>query len=598
MLAILTLMALGYILGSIPTGYWVVKALKGIDIRTIGSGSTGTTNVLRAAGKTAALFVLIVDILKGYFPVLLAQVLEEAALSHLPSGLEPMPNSLLGILVGSLKAVPCHDLQLVAPVVAIAALVGHSKSIFLGFQGGKSAATGLGTLFGLNALAAAETFGFWILLVALTRYVSLASMLGVTACVFFMWAAKTPPSYVGYCVFAMIYVIARHKDNIGRLLKGTEPKLGEKKAVEVKASQVEDPGESKPGQAAGVLLAFLIFMGAPAQAKVVASDTVGLTPEEIVNIRVYKQTNHAVVNVRTVGSSEAVYLNVAPPDSGSGTIITSDGYILTNYHVVERAQTIRITLFDGQTVPARVVGTDPAFDLAILKIEPPKGKPLSVIPFGDSSQMQVGRKVYAIGNPFGLERTLTQGIVSSLGRTLTTKAGRVVQGVIQTDAAINPGNSGGPLLDTSGKMIGITTAIASNVGQSSGIGFAIPINLAKKIVPQLIAKGRVERPDIGIWVAQPTDKGLRVVQLNEKGPAAKAGISGPKLTKLQQGAFTFNFVDNNSADIITSIDNKQVRTAEDLLSYLEDKRAGQTVVLGIWRSGRLVKVPVKLSSGE
>lgn len=591
MLAILTLMALGYILGSIPTGYWVVKALKGIDIRTIGSGSTGTTNVLRAAGKTAALFVLIVDILKGYFPVLLAQVLEEAALSHLPSGLEPMPNSLLGILVGSLKAVPCHDLQLVAPVVAIAALVGHSKSIFLGFQGGKSAATGLGTLFGLNALAAAETFGFWILLVALTRYVSLASMLGVTACVFFMWAAKTPPSYVGYCVFAMIYVIARHKDNIGRLLKGTEPKLGQKK---------DKQAESVSEQAAGVLLAFLIFIGAPCQAKV-ATATSGLMPEELVNIRVYKQTNHAVVNVSPVGSSEAMILNAGPPDGGSGSIITADGYILTNFHVVAGAQkTVQVTLFDGQTVPARIIGVDPQFDLAILKIEPPQGKSLSVIPFGDSSQLEVGRIVYAIGNPFGLGRTLTKGVVSSLGRSLTSPVGREIQGVIQTDAAINPGNSGGPLLDTSGKMVGITTAIATrkNVNQSAGIGFAIPINLAKKIVPQLIAKGRVERADIGISRAYQTDKGLLVLLLNEKGPAARAGISGPKKTKVQQGMFIFDMVDYNSADILTSIDNKQVRTAEDLLSYLEDKRAGQTVVLGIWRSGRLVKVPVKLSSGE
>jgi S1-C subfamily serine protease len=221
-----------------------------------------------------------------------------------------------------------------------------------------------------------------------------------------------------------------------------------------------------------------------------------LSEDEKVNIRVYKTANRAVVNVSTVASAEETMMNngVVKEGFGSGSIINPDGYILTNNHVVEGFQNVRVTLWDGTNLPGQVVGVDPQTDLAVVKVDPPKNIKLTVLPLGDSGQMEVGRRVLAIGNPFGLDRTMTVGIVSSLGRTMTTAQGRAIKGIIQTDAAINPGNSGGPLLDSQAKIIGINTAIFSRAGQSAGIGFAIPINIAKNIIPQPRAARR-KRPD-------------------------------------------------------------------------------------------------------
>ncbi len=323
----------------------------------------------------------------------------------------------------------------------------------------------------------------------------------------------------------------------------------------------------------------------------------GISPEESTNIRVYRATNKAVVNITTVGglSPEQVFFNIVPQQgSGSGTIIDEQGHILTNNHVVENARAVRVTLFDGTNLPADVVGTDPSNDLAVLKIDPPPGMKLATIPLGDSSRLEVGRKVLAIGNPFGLDRTLTQGIVSSLGRTLRAEDGRLIKGIIQTDAAINPGNSGGPLLDTAGRMIGINTAIVSRSGQSAGIGFAIPINIARRLVPELIAHHRVIRPDIGIQMVQPTEQGLRVIRLEEGGPAAAAGITGPRVTVQRQGPFTLSSVDFSTADIIEAVDGTRTRTFDDLMSYIEGRKASQVITLTVLRQGRLVKIPVKL----
>jgi S1-C subfamily serine protease len=194
-----------------------------------------------------------------------------------------------------------------------------------------------------------------------------------------------------------------------------------------------------------------------------------------------------------------------------------------------------------------------------------------------------------------LDRTLTVGIVSSLGRTLRTENGRLIKGIIQTDAAINPGNSGGPLLDASGKMVGITTAILSSSGQNSGIGLAIPINIAKRIIPELIVHHRVVRPDIGIQAVQQMERGLRVIKVEPGGPAAKAGLSGPKIVVYRDGAFSFQSLDSSLADIITLVDNMPVRSADDLLSYIEHKKPGQVVTLTILRAGRTLKIPVKLT---
>jgi S1-C subfamily serine protease len=323
-----------------------------------------------------------------------------------------------------------------------------------------------------------------------------------------------------------------------------------------------------------------------------------ITPDEAINIRVYKNANKAVVNIANISGSEDQF-NVLPQEGcGSGTIISSDGYILTNFHVIDGADTLRVTLSDGRVLPTNVVGTDPANDLAVVKINPPPGTKLTTIPFGDSSKLEVGRRVLAIGNPFGLDRTLTQGIVSSLGRTLRTHSGRLIKGIIQTDAAINPGNSGGPLLDTQGKLVGINTAIFSRAGQSAGIGLAIPINIAKRIVPELISKHGISRPDLGIQVVQVTDAGLRVMKLDPGGPAAKAGLSGPKHVVYRDGPFTFENIDVSPADIIISIDNAVVQSADDLLSYVEQKSPGQVVTLTVLRGGKKLQFNVKLASNN
>lgn len=252
-----------------------------------------------------------------------------------------------------------------------------------------------------------------------------------------------------------------------------------------------------------------------------------LTPDEAVNVRVYKMANRGVVNISRITDQDILFSMIPHEGVGSGSIISAEGYILTNFHVIEGGNIIKVTLWDGTTLRGKLVGEDPSNDLAVIKVDPPPNKPLTVLPLGDSAKIEVGRRVFAIGNPFGLDRTMTIGIVSSLGRTLRTENGRVIKGILQTDAAINPGNSGGPLLDTSGQIIGITTAIKSLAGQSAGIGLAIPINIAKSIIPELIAHHYISRPEIGIQGIE-TDNGLRVVYVEPEGPAAKAGISGPR----------------------------------------------------------------------
>lgn len=564
----------GYLLGSIPTGYWLVKYLKGIDIRTQGSGSTGATNVLRAAGKKAAALVLIVDVLKGCLPVCLASYFESTTVT----------------ITGA------QSWHLLAPAVALCTLIGHSKSIFLKFQGGKSAATALGTLLALNWLCGLGVFALWIFLVWSTRLVSVASMTAGVFSVLLMWLLGNPVSHVGYCVLGAVYVIYRHMANIKRLLNGTEPKLGAGAATSL-GSQI-------------VILATMMLANQAATAQSIKSSRSKpvskaspanlnqpfISAEEAITIGIYKNTNKAVVNITTSSTVEDVFMNILPREgSGSGSIISSDGYILTNNHVIEGARALKVTLFNGNSVPAKLVGADPANDLAIVKIDAPPGINLTTLKLGDSSKLEVGRKVLAIGNPFGLDRTLTQGIVSSIGRTLKTENGRLIKGIIQTDAAINPGNSGGPLLDTAGNMVGINTAILSKAGQSAGIGFAIPVNIAKRIVPELIAHHQIIRPELGILSVQPIDSGLRVINVDPNGPAGVAGISGPKEVNIRNGPFLFHTFDISQADIITGVDNIKVKSPDDLLSYIDNKKPGQIVTLSILRQGRLLKIPVKLS---
>ncbi|MBX3072661.1 trypsin-like peptidase domain-containing protein [Candidatus Obscuribacterales bacterium] len=339
--------------------------------------------------------------------------------------------------------------------------------------------------------------------------------------------------------------------------------------------------------------------------------TAGLTPDEKVNVSVYEKSYRAVVNIAPLATAEQVYFygHDNQDGIGSGVVISPEGHIVTNNHVTGDADAVKVTFFDGTSLPARVIGKDPSNDLAVIKIQAEAGRKFHYVEWGDSSNLQPGRRVFAIGNPFGLDHTMTQGIVSSLNRTFTTPNKRLIKGIIQTDAAINPGNSGGPLLDTQGRVIGITTAILSRSGQSAGIGLAIPANITKTIVPELIKHGIVKRPDMGIVLLHPEGVrtrtgaifGLRVMQLDPKGPSAEAGLRVPKLVVYNLGGgMLMRQMDRNLADLIVAVDNIEVRQVDDLLSYVEKKDPGQVVNLTVLRNDadkgpRIMKIPVKLA---
>ena len=339
--------------------------------------------------------------------------------------------------------------------------------------------------------------------------------------------------------------------------------------------------------------------------------TAGLTPDEKVNVSVYEKSYRAVVNIAPLATAEQVYFygHDNQDGIGSGVVISPEGHIVTNNHVTGDADAVKVTFFDGTSLPARVIGKDPSNDLAVIKIQAEAGRKFHYVEWGDSSNLQPGRRVFAIGNPFGLDHTMTQGIVSSLNRTFTTPNKRLIKGIIQTDAAINPGNSGGPLLDTQGRVIGITTAILSRSGQSAGIGLAIPANITKTIVPELIKHGIVKRPDMGIVLLHPEVVrtrtgaifGLRVMQLDPKGPSAEAGLRVPKLVVYNLGGgMLMRQMDRNLADLIVAVDNIEVRQVDDLLSYVEKKDPGQVVNLTVLRNDadkgpRIMKIPVKLA---
>ena len=325
----------------------------------------------------------------------------------------------------------------------------------------------------------------------------------------------------------------------------------------------------------------------------------GLTPEERVNIAVYENVNRSVVNITTQSRGERFFWMEIPSEGeGSGTVIDRQGHILTNFHVVDQAQEIQVTLFTGESYSARLVGEDPTNDVAILKIDAPVENLYPVV-FGDSAKLRVGQRVFAIGNPFGLERTLTTGIISSLGRSLPSRrTNRTIKQIIQIDAAINPGNSGGPLLDTRGRLIGINTAIASRTGESAGVGFAIPINTVARVVPQLIQNGRVLRPDAGIAKVLQTDEGLLIATLIPGGAAEKAGLRGMAVRTKRQGLLLFEYIDRSTADLIAAVDGEPTKTVDDFLSVVESRQPGDRVMLGIIREGRKLEVPITLERGE
>lgn len=310
------------------------------------------------------------------------------------------------------------------------------------------------------------------------------------------------------------------------------------------------------------------------------------------NIDVYKALSPGVAFINTTSISQDWFGNEQEgKGNGSGSVIDTNGNIVTNFHVIEGAQKLTVSFGGDKTYPASVVGGDPDTDLAVIKIDnPPAG--LTVIPLGDSDKLAVGQKVLAIGNPFGLDRTLTTGVISGLQRPIRARNGRPIDAAIQTDASINPGNSGGPLLDKYGKMIGINSQILSPAGGSVGVGFAIPINTAKRVVPQLIQYGEVRRPKLGASLPSvedlkqrgyrlPVEEGLLVYQLVQGGSAERAGMHG--ITP-----------DGNIGDIILSAEGQKLNDLDDLYRLLDKKQIGDTVNFEVYRGGRTVTVPVKL----
>lgn len=314
------------------------------------------------------------------------------------------------------------------------------------------------------------------------------------------------------------------------------------------------------------------------------------------NIEVYRTLSPGVVFIQSTSYARDFFGFVEPQQgSGSGSILDQQGNILTNYHVIADAQKLTVSLGGKKNYPAVVVGRDPDTDLAVIRLTEKPAGPLTVVPMGDSDKLVVGQKVLAIGNPFGLDRTLTTGVISGLQRPIRARNNRLIEGAIQTDASINPGNSGGPLLDSRGRMIGINSQILSPSGSSAGVGFAVPVSIAKRVVPQLLQNGQVRRPKLGIstrdveairnQVDLPVSEGVLIVQVARGGGAAAAGLRGMQQTEM--GDFELG-------DIIVGIDNDKVDNSDDLFRVLDKYQIGQTVQVHIWRDGRRTSVPVRL----
>jgi S1-C subfamily serine protease len=310
-----------------------------------------------------------------------------------------------------------------------------------------------------------------------------------------------------------------------------------------------------------------------------------LADDEKSNIQLFRQTSQSVANITTSALSRDNFsLNVSeiPKGTGTGFVWDANGHIVTNSHVVDEGNAWKVTLADQSTWDAEVVGVAPDRDIAVLKIAADRSR-LRPLLVGTSTNLEVGQKVFAIGFPFGLDQTLTTGIISGLGREMRSRTNRLIEGVIQTDAAINPGNSGGPLLNSSGELIGVNTAIYSPSGASAGIGFAIPVDSLKRAVPQLISEGRITRPGIGVRVAEESITrrlgidGVLIVSVVAGGPAAEAGLQ--PTTRERSG-------DVQLGDVITKVNGKAVANSDQLFSRLESFNVGDTVTLTVLRGAR------------
>ena len=325
--------------------------------------------------------------------------------------------------------------------------------------------------------------------------------------------------------------------------------------------------------------------------------------EEENNIKIYERLNRGVVNITSISVEYNWFLEPIPKSgTGSGSIIDEEGHVLTNYHVVKDADNLSVTLADGSEYKGTVVGVDEENDLAVIKFNP-KGKLLTTVPFGSSNNLKVGQKVLAIGNPFALERTLTTGIVSGLGRPVRNESGLIIQQMIQTDASINPGNSGGPLLNSHGEMIGINTMIFSPSGGSVGIGFAVPVDTAKRVVPDLIRYGYVRRGWIDIVPIQlfpalvkyahlPVNNGILVSEVSPGSNAEKAGLRGGSHRNAVRSGSKIIYL---GGDIITEIDRTPITSLADMFTALEDNKPGEVVEVKIIRGRAHKTLYVKLS---
>lgn len=321
-----------------------------------------------------------------------------------------------------------------------------------------------------------------------------------------------------------------------------------------------------------------------------------LAEDEKSTIAIFRTASPTVVHITSLALRRDFSMNVfsIPEGTGSGFIWDDSGHIVTNFHVIESADTAAVTLQDGTIFEARLVGVEPDKDLAVLKIDAPASV-LQPIPVGTSADLVVGQKVFAIGNPFGLDQTLTTGVISGLGREIESRTHRKIEGVIQTDAAINPGNSGGPLLDSAGRLIGVNTAIYSPSGTYAGVGFAVPVDIINEIVPLLIRDGRIERAGLGVGLAEDAiarrlgvTSGAVVTSVQPAGAAATAGILPPYRDR--EGRWHF--------EIIVSVEGQTVREREDVLRALDRRKVGETVQVTLLRGEKQETISVSLQSLE
>jgi S1-C subfamily serine protease len=345
-------------------------------------------------------------------------------------------------------------------------------------------------------------------------------------------------------------------------------------------------------------LLMLCFLGAAhAQPRPVTPRS-AFADDEKSNIAVFKSVSPSVVHITTLENQRNLFsLDVfqVPKGTGSGFIWDERGHVVTNFHVIQGASAARVTLSDQSEWRATMVGVFPDRDLAVLRIEAPREKLKSIV-IGSSRDLVVGQRVYAIGNPFGLDQTLTVGIISALNREIQSVNQRTIRGVIQTDAAINPGNSGGPLLDSAGRLVGVNTAIYSPSGASAGIGFAMPVDEVNRIVPRLIRDGKITRPSFGIQAASPQvhaalrlPKGIAIVGVVANSPAETAGIQ--PFRRGQKGEII-------AGDIIVAMDSKLITSVDEFLDVLERHNAGDIIVVTVLRAGATVELPVRLGVAE